>query len=304
LIPPRSAKRRTEPGRAAVTPALQRAADLAWVGQHEQAVAASSLVIETACADLAAHIGALDLRAESRMALGHLALANEDAQQMIALARTPALEALVRCRMAYVQTRQGDFAAAADTARQAQAAARQARKPWLEALALLRLSEALWCAEDAPDGLGAAEDAAARFERLGDRMWQGRALWSQACALAYLGRNVERERAARRALALAQQTGDHFGMGLAHSILARGRANVAARLQGLHKALAALDAAGYTEPQLEIRLNRLDAARERRSEIAVLEECLAAGMDDYTTKPIRVEALVAALTSANGQSHG
>ena len=154
-----------------------------------------------------------------------------------------------------MQTRQGGLADAARTAREAQAAAHKAHQPRLEALALLRLSEALWRAEDAAAGLAAAEQATERFERLGDAMWQGRALWSQACALAALGRSIERERAARQALALAQQTGDRFGLGCAHNMLDRESRDLAQQLKGLQQALAAFEAGGYAERQLGIRHN-------------------------------------------------
>ena len=236
--------------------AIRSAADLAWAGRHEPAI---TLATER----LAAHgltpvqrIELLDLRAESRMAMGDFALAAEDAQQMLALARTPALRAQAQCRLAYVQTRRGALAAAVDTARQAQADAQKARKPWLEALALLRLSEALWRAEDDAAGLAAAEDAAARFGRLGDAMWQGRALWSQAVALFKSGRGAQAGQAARQSLALAQQAGDHCGMGSAYNCLSGERSDVALHLDGLHKAAAAFGAAGYIERQRAIRYNQ------------------------------------------------
>ena len=236
--------------------AIRSAADLAWAGRHEPAITLATERLAARGLTPVQRIELLDLRAESRMAMGDFALAAEDAQQMLALARTPALRAQAQCRLAYVQTRRGALAAAVDTARQAQADAQKARKPWLEALALLRLSEALWRAEDDAAGLAAAEDAAARFGRLGDAMWQGRALWSQAVALFKSGRGAQAGQAARQSLALAQQAGDHCGMGSAYNCLSGERSDVALHLDGLHKAAAAFGAAGYIERQRAIRYNQ------------------------------------------------
>ena len=235
--------------------AVRDVADLAWTGRHEPAIARATEHLAARGLTPARRAELLDLRAESRIARGDFARAAEDAQQMLAWARTPALQALARCRMAFVQTRLGEFTTAAGAARQAQAAARQARKPWLEALALLRLSEALWRAGDDAAGLAAAEDAAARFERLGDAMWQGRALWSQAVALFKSGRAAQAARAARQALALAQRTGDHCGLGSAYNCLIAEGNDVARHLDGLHKAAAAFGAAGYIERQRAVRYN-------------------------------------------------
>ena len=235
--------------------AVRDVADLAWTGRHEPAIARATELLAGRRLGGARRAEVLDLLAESRMALGDFALAAENAKAMLALARTPALQALARCRMAFVQTRLGEFTTAAGAARQAQAAARRARKPWLEALALLRLSEALWRAGSAEEGLAAAEQAAECFEHLRDTMWQGRALWSQAVALHILGRAVHGGQAARQAVALAQQCGDHCGMGSGYNVLGSEGSDLALHLEGLHKALAAFGAAGYTERQRAIRYN-------------------------------------------------
>ena len=243
-------KRLAAPGRAAASDTPQRLAELAWAGQHEQAIAVATDALAAAGLDVALRVELLEQRAASRSALADHASAQVDAQAMLHLARdahSPALEALALCRMAAVQTRLDRYLAAAESAQAALAAARQARHRWLQAMALFRLSEAQFRAFDNEAALRHAAEAVDIFRALGDRVWQGRALWAQAYAHDQMGRSRERERDAGAALALARDAGDQEGIGAAANLLYREHADMALRLKGLKQSLAAFLAAGQQE---------------------------------------------------------
>jgi hypothetical protein len=225
-------------------------AELAWAGQHEQAVARASDELAATGLAVARRIELLDQRADSHLALRELERAHDDAQSMLDLARQaqrPALLALALCRVAAVQTRQGQYAVAAQSAQQALAAARRARRRALEGQALFRLSEAQFRAYSNAEALRHARQAVAIFAALGDAVWQGRALWAQGYAHDQLGQWRECEHAARVALTLARQAGDQAGIGAAANLLYREHADMAQRLKGLKESLLASLAAGQQE---------------------------------------------------------
>jgi signal transduction histidine kinase/CheY-like chemotaxis protein/tetratricopeptide (TPR) repeat protein len=233
-----------------VAPRLGAMAECAWAGQHAQVVALATEALATPGLSSAQQIDLLDRRAESRTALAALDEALVDARAMLQLAQGDGgvvLLAQALCRLAAVQLRQSRFADAAVSATRALAAARRVPRPALQAMALFRLGEAQFRQYDNRTALQHAQQSAALFEALGDRVWQGRALWAQAYAHDQLGQPRERERCAAAALALARQTGDQEGIGAASNLLYREHADMALRLKGLKEAIAAFVAAGQPE---------------------------------------------------------
>ena len=94
---------------------VQQIADLAWAGQHEKAIAAATAALERKALEADERMSLLDLRSESFMAIGDLALASADAKAMKALATREgdaALLARALCRESFVQVRQGEMRAA------------------------------------------------------------------------------------------------------------------------------------------------------------------------------------------------
>jgi len=231
----------------------QRIADLAWAGQHEQAIAAASAVLKRKSAAVDERMTLLDLRAESYIAVGDLKLAAADATAMKALARregSAVLEARALCRQAAVQTRRGERRAALAGATTALKAARKGLQPEVEALALLRLSHAQALNRtNLSAALEHAARAAAIFESLGDTVRQGRALHIRSIALSNQDRMESARQAAAEALALSRRSGDLFGEGNALNMLGLSEADLAGQLRHWHQALEAFAAAGYVLSQ-------------------------------------------------------
>ncbi|HEV8554726.1 MAG TPA: hypothetical protein VGR65_15300, partial [Casimicrobiaceae bacterium] len=100
-------------------PTAEQVSDLAWAGQHAQAVSLATAALATTGLSLGSRLDLLDLRSESFIAQGDLKRASADADAMLDLAdrgKTTAFKAQARNRLALVQMRKGEIKAAVTSA--------------------------------------------------------------------------------------------------------------------------------------------------------------------------------------------
>jgi GAF domain-containing protein/CheY-like chemotaxis protein len=247
------ARPRAQPRADGSVPVKQRVRDLAWAGHHRQAIEEASAALATTGLSVETRLDLLDLRAESFIAQADLERAGADADAMIELAngaRTPALKAQARNRLALVQIRKGELKSAVATAAAALKAARQSKQRTVEATSLLRLAEAQFRHRvDLEQAARNAARAAELFQSLGMTAEEGRSLWALAGTRIAQGDAAAAEKAANAALMQCQQAGDAYGAGNARNILAHNQADYAVNRKLLQQALADFEAAGYVERQ-------------------------------------------------------
>ncbi|TMG89564.1 MAG: GAF domain-containing protein [Betaproteobacteria bacterium] len=247
-------------------PMAERVGDLAWAGQHAQAIELATAALATAGLSAGNRLDLLDLRAESFIAQGDLEQASADAAEMLDFAnraKTPGPKAQARNRLALVQMRKGEFKAAVASATAALKAARQSKQVPLEAMSLFRLAEAQFRTRtDFEQAVRHAVRAAGLFRTLGRPADEGRALWVISMARSAQGLAAEADQAANAALALGRNSGDLYGVGNALNMLMFNEADHGAKLKLLNQALAAFEAAGYVERQGAITGNLGIAYRE------------------------------------------
>ncbi len=234
-----------------------RVADLAWTGQHAQAIEVATAALAAAGADIALRIDLLDLRAESFVALGELDRASADAAAMLELAATAKRPRSKRRR---------SIAGVGADAQGRGCRPRSHRHGRAEGRAP---EQAIGAGRDEPlssrrsavprqggRASGSERDRAAElFAALDQPANQGRALWALSDARSNQGRAAEGDRAASDALALGRRCGDLYGVGNALNMLMFNEADIATALKLLNQALAAFEAAGYLERQGVVTFN-------------------------------------------------
>ncbi|HEX8012789.1 MAG TPA: GAF domain-containing protein [Casimicrobiaceae bacterium] len=251
-------QRASRPRAGKAAPTAERVGELAWAGQHAQAIELATEALATTGLSVGIRLDLLDLRAESFIARGDLDRARGDAAAMLGLsdiAKTAASKAQARNRQALVQMREGELQAAAETATAALKAARQSRQTPLVAMSLLRLAEAQFREKLSEQAIENATKAAALFRSLGQASGEGRALWALSAAHSNLGHAAEANQAASDALALCRRCGDLYGAGDALNMRMFNEADLGIRLKLLNQALTAFEAAGYVERQAVVTTN-------------------------------------------------
>ena len=228
---PRSPAGRRERTATADDP-VAAVAQFASAGRHQEAIEAATSALKGA--KVVQRIDLLDLRAESRIALGRVAEAAGDADAMLAAAqaaRKPALVAKALSRRALVEMRSGRPRDAASSARDALQAAERSRNTFSKAMALLRLGEAEFRSGNASAGHRASAQAAREFKALGNARYEGHAHWGCSASLSRLGKGVAADRAARKAVSLARECGDLAGLGNALNMLTFHEPDIAERMR-------------------------------------------------------------------------
>ncbi|HJU23815.1 MAG TPA: GAF domain-containing protein, partial [Casimicrobiaceae bacterium] len=245
---------------AARSSAVAETRDLAWTGQHEQALA----VAAAALADPSSRLTSVErlalhgLRVESLVALAQLALAETETATMMSLATREASDAAksqALCARTLLLMRRGRMEAGEEAAREAVAAARNAKDRSVLMHALLRLGEAQFRARSADSGVAAAEEAGALAKALGETASQGRAEWVLSAATQNLGQTAAAQLHAAKSAALARQAGDDLGLGNALSTGANAIQDVAEKLRAYQQADQLFARAGYVERQAMVRAN-------------------------------------------------
>src|SRR4030067_3641474 len=168
---------------------IARMRELAWTGQHAQAIDLSTQALSASKIKPAEQVDLLDLRAESYIAHGKLDLAAKDANAMMKLAnaeKKTAFKAQALNRKALVQMRTGELQAAVKSASIAVGVKRTS--PTLRATSLFHLSEAQFRAGQNEAAVETAQKAIPLFQIAGDNSGAGRAYWSLANAYSKLSR--------------------------------------------------------------------------------------------------------------------
>ncbi len=232
---------------------ITHAHNLAWMGQHTQAIKLISLELSKDDHPLPIKIKLLNQRAESHLAQGRFDLAEKDAATMMELTETDQGELRVQalnCKT-FVQIQLGDVQDAIQTATLALEIANSTalKDRRLLALSYYRMSEACKNLSQFEATISAAKKAMEIFLAEGDLSGAGRASYIMAPAYNVLGFAQKSRQAAQTALDLCQQANDQYGIGSALNGLSSTDPDIAERIRHYQQAMQAFEAVGHMERQ-------------------------------------------------------
>ena len=236
------------------------ARELAWSGQHAQAIALATRTLAAGNLPEPEILDLLDTRTESYIAIGQVGLAEQDAALLLRLARAsedPALLAQALNRTVRLQNLLGDPQAAIENATAALGLPHASQR--LRAASLLGLAEGHFFLSQFNATRESAAQAAQLFEANADLSGAGHACRVLSGALTALNLIEEARRTAQTALEYCQAAGDQRGIGRAMFAFNNIDVDISERLRHMQLAQQALEAAGYAE-QLAGCLNTLGQA--------------------------------------------